>query len=280
MIEHRYADDCTGTRHRVICAGLAVAVHATALVLLLISAPIVPPSRADVITAFSLPGPATPAVPHPGFAAARSKPAAHAAAASAPRALFARAPSPVAAAPVAGPMVLADILKLAGMPADIAPVSAPTGPIGGACDLTNPVQTVLQADPDVRAQLPTIPADQRTAANAIVVWNAGWLHADDAAAKSAYAAIRTAVAGAVLAAPDACRAQVQSGPRLVFLTDSHNRTTVLALGSGQWTWQQVADTASVSGALPAFAFHAPGAPQFTAANIAFVPHASLKTGED
>ena len=200
--------------------------------------------------------------------------------ATAPHVLIAPASIPATLAPIAGPMAVADILKLAGSPVAVTPASTSAGPIGGACDLTGPVQSALQANPDVRARLPMIPGDQRSVANAIMVWNAGWLHSDDAAAKNAYAAIRDAVAGAVMAAPDECRSQIQSGPRLLFLSGAilpgdRGRTTVLALGSGQWTWQQVADTAFTLADRPMT-----GSARFAAANIPIIPPASLKTGEE
>jgi len=194
---------------------------------------------------------------------------------SGPRIVMPPAPMAVELAPVAGPMTVADILELAGSPLAVTPVSATAVPLGGACDLTAPVQSALQANPDVRARLPMIPADQRSVANAIMVWNAGWLHADDGVAKAAYAAIRETVASVVLAAPDACRSQVQSGPRLILLPGDHGQTTVLALGSGQWTWQQVADTA-----VPRPAYAMARAARFSAANPQKINPASLKTGEE
>jgi hypothetical protein len=190
------------------------------------------------------------------------------------------APAPIAAelAPVIGPMTVADILELAGSPVAVTPVSVAAVPLGGVCDLTAPVQSALQASPDVRARLPMIPADQRSVANAIMLWNAGWLHADDGVAKAAYAAIRDTVASVVLAAPDACRSQVQSGPRLILLPGEGGQTTVLALGSGQWTWQQVADTAGPLAVQPLAVQPVPA--RFSAANPQIINPASLKTGEE
>jgi hypothetical protein len=193
----------------------------------------------------------------------------------APRVVIESASIPAAMTPVVGPMAVADILKQAGSPGTATPVSASALPTGSACDLTDPVQSALQANADVRARLPMIPLNQRSVANAVMVWNAGWLHTDDPLAKDAYVAIRDAVAGAVMAASDACRSQVQIGPRLVILPGDHGPATVIALGSGQWTWQQVADTAVTPGVHPLS-----GATRFTAANIPIIPRASLKTGED
>lgn len=279
-IELRFDQNCSNSTSRAICAGLVIAVHASTLVLYFIAAPVARVPRADVTTAFSLPGLTKAANSAPKITAVRPRAPARAMLAMARRAVIAPASIPATLVPFIGPIAVAEILELAGSPLAVTSASAAAEPIGGACDLTDPVQSALQANPDVRARLPMIPADQRSVANAIMVWNAGWLHSDDAAAKNAYAAIRDVVAGAVMAASDACRSQIQSGPRLVFLhgvilPGDRGQTTVLALGSGQWTWQQVADTAFTPADRPMT-----GSARFTAANTPLAPPASLKTGEE
>lgn len=113
---------------------------------------------------------------------------------------------------------------------------------GGGCDLTAPVEAALQADTIVAETLPSIAPDRRSVANALAVWNQLWINADAQFPETALEAIRETVRLTVVAASDACRSQPQSGPRLVYLV-GQNQTTVLALGSGEWTWQQVADSA-------------------------------------
>ncbi len=113
---------------------------------------------------------------------------------------------------------------------------------GSACDLTGPVQTALQTSQDVMASLPKVPRDQRSVANAIMVWNAQWLTPDSKFQPTAFNAIRDVVAGTVAAASDACRLQPQGGPRLIVLPGPAENV-VLALGSGTWRWQDVLDTA-------------------------------------
>lgn len=113
---------------------------------------------------------------------------------------------------------------------------------GGACDLTAPVEAALQAEPMVAQTLPLVERDRRSVANALAVWNQLWIEADAKFPESALEAIRETVRMTVVAASDACRGQMQTGPRLMYLV-SEERTTVLALGSGEWTWQQIADSA-------------------------------------
>jgi hypothetical protein len=116
---------------------------------------------------------------------------------------------------------------------------------GGACDLTGPVQAALRTSEGVMRSLPHIPRDQRSVANAIMVWNAQWVTPDPDLAPVAFEAIRDVVAGTVAAASEGCRLQPQGGPRLIMLPGA-NETIVLALGSGTWRWQDVLDTARPS----------------------------------
>lgn len=112
---------------------------------------------------------------------------------------------------------------------------------GGACDLTGPVEAALRLDPDVQRLLPSIPPSRRSVAMAIALWNREWVAPDAGLDTVVLDAIRLTVATTIDAASDACRAQVQAGPRLVYLPGEID--TVLALGSGEWTWQDVVDTA-------------------------------------
>jgi hypothetical protein len=112
----------------------------------------------------------------------------------------------------------------------------------GGCDLTEPVRAALQSSDAVRASLPLIPPDQRSVANAVMVWKVGWLSDDEQLDKAAIAAIRTVVAETVAAATPECRMQPQTGPRLLLLSGTRD-TVVLAVGSGQWRWQDLLDTA-------------------------------------
>ena len=113
---------------------------------------------------------------------------------------------------------------------------------GGACDLTEPVRAALQASEPVLASLPQIPRDKLSVANAIMVWKAAWLGENDALDTTAVALIRDVVAGTIAAATPECRLQPQVGPRLLLLSGS-SETVVLAVGSGQWRWQDLLETA-------------------------------------
>lgn len=120
---------------------------------------------------------------------------------------------------------------------------------GEACDLTDPVQAALQQSEAVAASLPQIPQARRSVANAIMVWNAQWVALHETLDPAAMAAIRDTVAGTVAAASPECRLQPQSGPRLILLPGV-SETTVLAVGSGIWRWQDLLDTARSESVVP------------------------------
>ncbi len=113
---------------------------------------------------------------------------------------------------------------------------------GGACDLTEPVRAALQANLDVVASLPDIPSDRLSVANAIMIWKTAWLADDSALDSTAVAMIRDVVAGTIAAATPECRLQPQVGPRLLLLSGTGD-TVVLAVGSGEWRWQDLLETA-------------------------------------
>ncbi len=156
-----------------------------------------------------------------------------------------RAQTVVPVPALAPPIHLAIIDPVQSLPqispiADLSLVGAPVA-IEGGCDLTQPVQQALRQSDDVRRLLPAIPADRRSVANAVVVWNAGWIEAGAAPAQAAFATIRQAVTQVVTAASAVCRSQLQRGPRLLYVPGATGKTMVLGLGSGQWTWQQLID---------------------------------------
>jgi hypothetical protein len=123
----------------------------------------------------------------------------------------------------------------------------------GGCDLTAPVQAALQSSTAIQQQLPAIPVERRSVANAIAIWNQEWVQPDAQLKVEVIDTLRSAITTTIEAASQACRMQPQGGPRLIYLHNSAktgNETTILALGSGAWTWQQVADTAKADAAVP------------------------------
>ena len=119
-------------------------------------------------------------------------------------------------------------------PVALSVAAASTGASGQTCQLTAWLQQALQADPQVQAALPAIPKPARSVANAIMLWDGGWVDPRPNATNGV-TAIRLAVIAGVRSAPAACRAQVVRGPELIILTQGAD-STILAIGSGEWRW--------------------------------------------
>lgn len=124
----------------------------------------------------------------------------------------------------------------------IATATAPTATSAGACDLTAPVQAALRLNGEVRAALGRVPRETRSVANAMVIWNAGWLDPDQTLDAPARELIRASITTILASASESCRLQPQGGPRLL-IVPGDGETIVLALGSGVWKWQDLLDTA-------------------------------------
>ncbi|CAN5714064.1 hypothetical protein BH11PSE1_BH11PSE1_05020 [soil metagenome] len=107
---------------------------------------------------------------------------------------------------------------------------------GQACDLTQWLQAALQANPQTQTALAQIPRPARSVANAMMLWNGRWT--PTLAAATGLQTLRSAVLSGVASAPEACRAELIRGPVLLTLVDSTG-STVLAVGSGEWRWNDL-----------------------------------------
>lgn len=103
-----------------------------------------------------------------------------------------------------------------------------------SCQLTTWLQSALQANADVQADLRTIPRPARSVANAVMIWDGGWV-APRVEAAQGYASLRSALIRGVQAAPADCRAQLVRGPEFMTLGNGPD-SFVLAVGSGEWRW--------------------------------------------
>ncbi len=219
-------------RRRTTGIVMAGAVHILALGLALLARSEPQMSPRQNLVAFSVPGPEPAEQLRPKPVQPRKVP-------------------PVPPQPVLLPPPLIELPKVPELVASMLE-QADAQSSGGACDLTAPVQAALRLSPEVQRDLPTIPARRRSVANAIALWNQDWVPPDTDLSEDALNSIRTTVVTTIGAASEACRLQPQGGPRLIYLPGEVD--TVLVLGSGEWTWQQVADSAeqpqSTTGNIP------------------------------
>jgi hypothetical protein len=167
------------------------------------------------------------------------------------------APAPAAPTPVKKPhepvVSLPAIIKTKVTIAVEQPVSG-TG-IGTGCSLASTIATAIEGDPNAMQALAALPASYRTAADAVMLWNGEWAH-DDTASLSPTAAfsffapaaepddgpiapLKNIVVMTLAMAPEDCLQATVAGPQLIPIHEQ-NRTTMLAIGSGEWQWANLA----------------------------------------
>ncbi|MDQ2762729.1 MAG: hypothetical protein M3Y22_04345 [Pseudomonadota bacterium] len=130
----------------------------------------------------------------------------------------------------------------------VASLSLPGLP-GTNCNLGALLQASLQANPRVAAALALIPRQSRSVANAIMLWNEGWIDVPSPSGDTAMAPLRAAIVQTIQDAPADCRDAMNLGPILVPLVEADG-ATVLALGSGSWRARELSAKSSVGLAIP------------------------------
>lgn len=151
----------------------------------------------------------------------------------------------VPAAVIVPAIILRQIAVMQALPE---PAPEPAGEAANAagadaCAILDSVAKAIVADPATVAAIVQAPADTRSIADAIVIWNVGW----SAAAMEAGAPlepVRANVIATLQAAPEDCLASPVAGPRLVPVPNG-DRTLFLVFGSGEWSWKSLIEPVPV-----------------------------------
>jgi hypothetical protein len=117
---------------------------------------------------------------------------------------------------------------------------APATPVAnradlGACDVGGRLQAALREDVAVMDALNRLPADARSVANAVSIWNGAWVESAEASN-----ILRTRIESLLHELEPGCLEADVAGPRFIVL-DIPAGAVVLALGSGQWRWRALLD---------------------------------------
>ncbi|CAN5132251.1 hypothetical protein BH10PSE4_BH10PSE4_05410 [soil metagenome] len=115
---------------------------------------------------------------------------------------------------------------------------SPTADNVSTCQLTDQLQARLANDPQVLAALARLPRDARSVANALMLWNGGWVGSDNGNNAQALNAIHASIAAAITNASPDCRNLPVLGPRLLSIPDASG-ATLLVIGSGEWRWDDL-----------------------------------------
>lgn len=152
----------------------------------------------------------------------------------------------VPAAVTPPPIALLKIAAMGSLP-DLSPTpttqTSPAEVFGDSCEILGTVGKAIVDDPAAVDAIVHAPAETRSIADAIVIWNMGW----SAAAQETGAPlepVRANVLATLHAVPEDCLSSTVSGPRLVPVPNG-DRTVFLVFGSGDWSWKSLMDPASI-----------------------------------
>lgn len=115
---------------------------------------------------------------------------------------------------------------------------APSNSGTGDCPILDALQKAIVASPEAQAAVDGLPIQERSLSDATVIWSAGWTEVADAP-DAPLAAVRNAMVQALATVDSRCLDEQVAGPRLIAIA-SANETRLLVIGSGTWSWQQLA----------------------------------------
>lgn len=138
--------------------------------------------------------------------------------------------------PPALPSEVPDVPKPPSPPSPTIPESADAG-TGGSCSTLSAVSAAINADPDAVIRIRSAPAQLRSVAGAIVIWNAGWPDGVRSP-EDPLQRIRTVIEDTLHQVDQACLDEVVTGPRLIAVPNG-DYTIYAVLGSGTWSWAQM-----------------------------------------
>jgi hypothetical protein len=162
--------------------------------------------------------------------------------------VIALADSPPAPVPPSVPVLPSTIVQ--EMPADVElalsadVASVPATVAAAGCLALDQVKNSIEADPDAMTSALNAPPENRSIAEAVVIWNGDWIQAastPDAPLSPA----REAVERSVATMSEDCLNEPIIGPRLVPFPTATG-TMFLVFGSGNWRWRDVADDVPLS----------------------------------
>lgn len=111
----------------------------------------------------------------------------------------------------------------------------------GGCLVLERISDAILADPAALASVLNAPAQTRSIAGAIVLWNVHWSESATAIV-APLGATRAAVERSLASLDQGCLDEPIAGPRLIPIP-AGSGTLFVVFGSGNWTWRQVVEGA-------------------------------------
>lgn len=113
---------------------------------------------------------------------------------------------------------------------------------GQDCAVLDQLQKSIIANPDAQAAIDQLPVEARSLSDATVIWNADWSEVANAP-DAPLAAVRDVIAQTLGTLDSHCLSDPVLGPRMIAVP-SGDQTRLLVIGSGTWSWQQLAEQGS------------------------------------
>lgn len=137
--------------------------------------------------------------------------------------------------PLAVPRFRQHHLAALAIPALPAAAAVSSNGTSAECPIAEDVAKGIVADPIALDAIIHAPADLRSVADAIVVWNLAWVPATTDL-QSPLGSVRTNVTATLRSVSEDCLSSVVVGPRLIAIPDGE-RTMILVFGSSEWSWK-------------------------------------------
>ena len=118
----------------------------------------------------------------------------------------------------------------------------------GQCAIAEAVARAFVGDPAVSAAIAAAQPPVRLESGAIALWNGRWV--DRAGDNGALAPLRRVARRTAASFPGECRTMRMVGPRLIPFDDAR-RTSLVVIGSGTWSWDEVIGDSVLPGQPPA-----------------------------
>jgi hypothetical protein len=120
--------------------------------------------------------------------------------------------------------------------------------VAGGCRLAEAVGAAILNDVAAMAELEALPAQARTQADAVMLWDGRWQHlaigvppasaSPSNVSNLASSRLRYVVEQELRKAQTECRNAIVNGPQFIALPGVV-RTTIIVIGSGQWRWEDL-----------------------------------------
>lgn len=115
--------------------------------------------------------------------------------------------------------------------------------VDGGCAMSIAIAQAIEATPAAIAALQALPPEVRSSADAVMIWNTGWLRSPTADGSDGLLPVRQVFEQVFAASAPQCTEAQVTGPQFIPVTVG-DRTVMLVVGSGSWAWKNLLELES------------------------------------